>query len=87
MSLTAGQVNALNVLGLRKLYYIPAHFIKIPLAVGSDIMGIDIWIYKNLSGRYVLKKTSTQTEKAYILAFEEQNEATFAILACPFINK
>ena len=56
MALNRGSVNALNVLGFRKLSFIPNHFAKLSIDHKLDIKAIEHWIEFNLNSRYSIKE-------------------------------
>ena len=57
MALVRGQVNPLNVLGLRRLDFIPENFAKISSKNIENVDTIDQWIYHRLDSRYCIKKS------------------------------
>jgi hypothetical protein len=92
MSLAKGTINPLNVLGIRKLTFIPAHFSKITFSNLRNIEEINRWIYSNLNSRYCIRlKQSLNTDKKIIeiieVGFEEPKELTMFSLSCPHLNK
>jgi hypothetical protein len=91
MSLNRGEVNPLNVLGLRKLNFIPEHFAKITVSNIVDIKSIDIWINYNLNSRYAINKNlSLDQNKKMIevleIGLEDPKEITMLTLGCPYLH-
>jgi len=91
MSLAKGSVNALNVLGARKLSYIPKHFAKMTLNVLSAD-SIDCWIYQNLDSRYAITKrlkvdATNKMVEIQELGVEDAKELTILSLSCPYLDK
>lgn len=86
------ELNPLNVLKKRKLSYIPAHFKKIKIA-DKDFFSnpFEDWVNFNLSGRYSICEIPSNLEGRLTLstyiAFEDQKELTYFILACPFLRR
>jgi hypothetical protein len=92
MALVRGTVNPLNVLGIRKLPYVPLHFARTHTENLKDINNIDNWIYKNLNSRYCIKKTHMVDSKNKIsemceIAMEDPRELTMLTLGCPYLHK
>ena len=92
MSLNRGTVNALSVLGLRKLTFIPEHFTKLAIEHRYDAKDIEHWIEYNLDGRYAIRdsivldinrKLITVTE----IGMEDPKELTMLALGCQFLIK
>ena len=83
MSLPEGKFNRLNLLGFRKLFFIPEHFqfVELPSTIKVDL--VDAWIYENLDGRYSLLK---QVDNKYIVGFENPTDVTMFCLSCPYIK-
>lgn len=90
MALATGSVNPLNVLGVRRLSFIPKHFTKIHVNNGVSIQKIEHWIYTNLNSRYsVCKSYKVIDEKiteVSLIGMEDPQEITMLILACPYFN-
>ncbi len=93
MSLNRGTVNPLNVLGLRKLNFIPEHFSVLTLENRFyDIKSIEYWINYNLNSRYAIKQTvvvneSRKISNAIRIALEDPKEITMLSLGCPDLYK
>jgi hypothetical protein len=86
-------INPLDVLGKRKLSFIPSHFAKSKI---SDLTfyadEIDAWIQKNLKGRYAITSQPSLSQKgslgvATFVAFEDHKEITYFMLACPHLRR
>ena len=91
MSLIRGTVNPLNVLGVRKLPYIPFHFGRTHTQNIKDIHSIDDWIYTNLNSRYCIKKTHMLDSNNKItemceIGMEDHKELTMLSLGCPYLH-
>lgn len=90
MAIAKGTINPLNVLGLRKLNYMPKHFTK--MTVRSHFDEISMWVYKNLNSRYAIKRTLKVSEdnkmvESQEIGFEDPKELTMFSLACPYLHK
>lgn len=91
MSLKKGSINALNVLGARKLSYIPKHFTRMTLHT-SRIDLIDKWIYQNLDSRYAIVKSlkidhDNKVVQVHELGIEIAKELTIMSLSCPHLDR
>lgn len=92
MALNRGEVNPLNVLGVRKLPYVPFHFAKTYTENLKDIYEIDDWIYTNLNSRYCIKKThkldkNNKISEVCEIAVEDPKELSMLSLGCPYLHK
>jgi hypothetical protein len=92
MSLNRGTVNALSVLGLRKLSFIPAHFTKLKIEHRFNVSDIEHWIEYHLDGRYAIqecygldqnRKINVSTE----IGMEDPKELTMLAIGCQFLIK
>lgn len=92
MALNRGTVNALNVLGLRKLSFIPDHFSKLSIDHKFDTKAVEQWIEYNLNSRYAIRvnyglddnrKIVTVTE----IGMEDPKELTMFSLGCQHLHK
>ena len=89
-----GEVNLLNVFGLRQLTHCPPHFEIVSFNIKTSEQIITDWIYENLSGRFyvgdnlLIDKENNQfkfnIEK--IAGFERHEEASYFGLFLPNIN-
>ncbi len=93
MALVRNKVNALNLLGLRKVKHLPPNFAKMTLSLDyiHKLRDIDRWIYANLDSRYCIRNVQTVTEDNKLvmvteIGMEDPKELTFLSLSCPFIN-
>lgn len=92
MALAHQTINPLNVLGKRKLKFIPSHFTKINIQSSEygNIQMIDNWIYRYLNSRYCisrsLKKIDGKTSEMFEIGFEDPTEISIFYLSCNFYN-
>jgi hypothetical protein len=92
MSLVRGEVNPLNVLGSRKLNYIPKHFSTMTLSGKSNLEKINTWIYQNLDSRYAIVKglqvdPNNKLVEVHELGVEDAKELTMLSLSCPYLDR
>jgi hypothetical protein len=92
MTLIRGTVNPLNVLGVRKLQYMPSHFARTYTENLKEIHNIDDWMYINLNSRYCVKKSHMLDKKNKItemceIGVEDPKELTMLSLGCPYLHK
>lgn len=92
MSLVRGSVNPLNVLGARRLSYIPKHFTRMALSNVIHTDKIDQWIYQNLDSRYAIVKalkvdSNNKMIEVHELGVEDAKELTILSLSCPYLDK
>lgn len=92
MALNRGTVNALNVLGLRKLSFIPEHFSKISIDHKFDVKAVEQWIEFNLNSRYAIQiKYSLDNNRKMIsvteIGMEDPKELTMLSLGCQHLHK
>ena len=87
-----GEVNPLNVFGLRELQHCPPHFEKVSFEMRASQKHIRDWLYENLSGRfwmgdqyYASEGNKLSLEKC--VAFEEHSEASYFSLMLDQINQ
>jgi len=92
MSLNRGELNALGVLGFRKLNFIPEHFTKLSIEHRFDVKDIEHWIEYNLNSRYAIRdsygldnnrKLVTITE----IGIEDPKELTMLAVGCRHLHK
>ena len=92
MALNRGVVNALNVLGFRKISFIPEHFSKLSIDHKFDTKLVEQWIEFNLNSRYAIqvkqgldanRKLVTVTE----IGLEDPKELTMLSLGCHYLHK
>jgi hypothetical protein len=87
------EINELDVIGVRVLDYIPKHFARIKIS-DRDYFETDIsnWISNRLKGRYVISTMPSidsqgRLKVATYVAFEDQKELTYFMLACPHFRR
>jgi len=92
MSLNRGKVNALGLLGLRKLSFIPEHFTILTIEHRFNVKDIEHWIDYNLNGRYAIvegngldqnRKLKVTTE----IGMEDPKELTMLAIGCNNLHK
>jgi hypothetical protein len=86
-------INPLDILNCRKLSYIPGHFAKMHLSE-VNFLGREIssWIQNRLKGRYSIANMPAvdkdgKLKTATFVAFEDQKELTYFMLACPHLRR
>jgi hypothetical protein len=91
VSLKAGKVNLLNVLGLRRVQF-PAyhfHFTTLERYRIADVKQLSDWITLNLNGRFYIGQGLILSNNQFIyvtkLGFEKEKELSYFKLACPNI--
>jgi hypothetical protein len=86
-----GEVNPLNVFGLRRLDHCPPHFEKILFDLKCEIKIVSDWIYTNLEGRFYLGDHSYSQDGVFTIqtlaAFERASDASYLGLMLDQINK
>jgi len=92
MALSRGTVNPLNVLGVRKLNFIPIHFARTFTSNTKEMNNIEDWIYTNLNSRYCIKKNhklddSNKLIEICEIGIEDPKEITMLSLSCPYLLK
>ena len=91
MALVRSRVNPLNVLGLRRLNFIPPHFAKMSSRSISEFDKIDRWIYSKLDSRFCVKKSyilddSNKLVEVLEIGVEDPKELSMLTLGCPYIQ-
>ena len=86
-----GEINPLNVHGLRQVDHCPPHFSKVPFESRVPDKEITDWIWENLEGRFFLgdgyEESQANSVSAFKLAaFEIAGEASFFALNLSQIN-
>ena len=86
-------LNPIDVLKQRKLNTLPPHFSKFKIA-DSETLNFDFedWIKTKLKGRYCVVRSPNldkdgKVKSATFVAFEEQKELTYFMLACPHLRR
>jgi len=92
MSLAKEIINPLNVLGQRRLNYIPSHFSTMCISNTRIFAEIDQWIYHNLDSRYCVRvKQGLDAQRRIVdvieIGIEDHKELTMFSLACPLLHK
>lgn len=86
-------LNPLDILNCRELKTIPPHFAKAKLGdLDFFDRNVPLWIKNKLKGRFcVVRQPALDSngvlKTATIVAFEDQKELTYFMLACPFIRR
>jgi len=86
-----GKVNPLDVLEMRKSLVCLPTFTSFVLAY-SNQNSIEKWILKNCTGRYycasdlAIDKSRNSKIKVLKIGFERQEEASYFILGCPYVQ-
>ena len=86
-------LNPLDVLRSRSLSHIPPHFSK--MKVSNHELGfgqIEGWVKVKLKGRYAITQMPAidpqgHLKNATFIAFEDQKELTYFMLACPHLRR
>jgi len=87
------ELNPLDVLNKRKLEYLPFHFSKVKVSDNDRYdYKMEDWIKSKLNGRYSIGQypavdTDNKFKVSTYVAFEEQKELTYFMLACPFLRR
>lgn len=85
-----GEINPLNVHGLRRLTWCPPHFTRVIIPGTPSEKIITDWLYENLSGRFYVGITDVHADEVKqqlvrqtIVAFEIASEASYFSLFIP----
>jgi hypothetical protein len=86
------EVNPLNILGGRRLNFLPKHFSKSEIKLSEFGNEIENWIETNLKSRYSLLRIPCinkdgHMKSATIVGFEDHKEITYFMLACPYLRR
>jgi hypothetical protein len=92
MSLNRGTINALGLLGLRKLSFIPEHFTTLTIEHRFNVKDIEHWIEYNLNGRYAILESYGLDENRKIkvtteIGMEDPKELTMLAIGCNNLHK
>lgn len=92
MALVRGSINPLNVLGARRLSFIPNHFATMTINNAVQTVKIDTWVYQNLNSRYAIVKSlkvdsTNKMIEVHELGVEDAKELTILSLSCPYLDK
>jgi hypothetical protein len=89
-------LNPLEVLNKRSLSHIPPHFAKLKVEDGNRFLvstgTIEGWVRTRLKGRYSIARLPAidkdgHLKTATFVAFEDQKELTYFMLACPHLRR
>jgi hypothetical protein len=89
-------LNPLEVLNKRSLSHIPPHFAKLKIEDGNRFLvstnTMESWVRTRLRGRYAIAKLPSidkdgHLKTATFVAFEDQKELTYFMLACPHLRR
>jgi hypothetical protein len=86
------EVNPLNILGKRRLNFLPKHFSKAEIKLSEFGNEIENWIETNLKSRYSLLRMPCVNKDGHmrsstIVGFEDHKEITYFMLACPYLRR
>lgn len=86
-----GEINPLNVFGLRQMSHCPPHFSRVSFDLTTTDKRITDWIYENLSGRFWYGDSYYTTDTGSIVmqksvAFEQHSEASYFSLMLDKFN-
>jgi hypothetical protein len=83
-----GEVNPLNVHGLREVEHCPPHFTVANIHLSTGVTQIKNWIWENLQGRFYIGNTVFEPSigNTVSVAFEIPGEASYFALSLPQIN-
>lgn len=86
-----GEVNPLNVFGLRRLEHCPPHFEQVVFDNYVQDNTVANWIYENLEGRFYIgfrdvARNGAQFQRQMIVGFELAGEASYFSLLLPQLN-
>lgn len=84
-------MNPLSALGVREVNHLPVHFAKTTISA-YEKESIRNWVTNKLSGRFCIIDTPTINEKNKLtsvtqIAFENPQELTYMMLACPHLRR
>jgi hypothetical protein len=86
-------LNPIDVLKQRKLKILPPHFSQFKLADVDFLIGeFEDWIGTKLKGRYCIVRSPNidqdgRCKSSTFVAFEDQKELTYFMLACPYLRR
>jgi hypothetical protein len=81
-----GEVNPLNVHGLRQLKHCPLHFERVEFVPIVTVKHLSDWVFENLEGRFYVGNIDTPQQRLAVVAFELASEASYFSLLLPQIN-
>ena len=86
-----GEINPLNVFGLRQMGHCPPHFEKVTFDRSTSEKNIINWIYENLSGRFWYGYIGSANHRDGVVtncvAFEVKSEASYFTLMLDTFNQ
>jgi hypothetical protein len=89
MSLNRGEINPLELLGIRRLPFIPEHFTTIHVSKETDIKLLTHWINYNLNSRYAVIDSMVNDNNKLVdtleIGMEDPGEISMLTLGCPYI--
>ena len=86
-------LNPIDVLKQREIKTLPPHFSKVKIDDFNIFDGsMSAWIANKLKGRYAIVRSPSVDEdgklkSATFVAFEDQKELTYFMLACPHFRR
>jgi len=85
-------ISPLDYLNKRKLSWIPEHFSKINISNILDANRLDEWIQYKLLSRYSVLvapavDVNEKLKPMLTIAFEDEKELTYFMLACPYLRR
>jgi hypothetical protein len=86
-------LNPIDVLKQRKLKTLPPHFSQFKLVDVDFLLGeFEDWIGTKLKGRYCIVRSPNidqdgRCKSSTFVAFEDQKELTYFMLACPHLRR
>lgn len=87
-----GEINPLNVFGLRRVSHCPPHFERVVFDIKTTEKKISDWVFENLAGRFWLgdvydNTAGGSTIQQKCVAFEEPSEASYFSLLLDSVNR
>jgi hypothetical protein len=86
-------LNPIEVLKQREVKILPVHFSKSKISDSEFFEGdIEHWIKTKLKGRYCIVRSPSlendgKLKSTTFVAFEDQKELTYFMLACPYLRR
>jgi len=85
------ELNVIDVLKKRQLNFLPVHFKSIAVD-NFNVVKIEDWINTKLKGRFCITQIpridkDDKLRSTSIVAFEEEKELTYFMLACPYTRR
>lgn len=84
-----GEVNPLNVHGLRRIDWCPPHFTSITMDLNVSQQTVNDWIVENLRSRYYIGivDAADNSRRQLVVGFESPGEASYFGLFLPELNQ